>query len=147
MTREYHKSGIHRKGLRRARGLAAVNRKTVEGKIALSWRDAALRAKGGANYPTFIKQEIAQATFDLYRLALLQTFIIADANNRGTIVNRRKRELSRIHEQYDQIDARFMRRCELLKLDQARPAMSARERLAEAIKQQNGNGKSSEVNP
>jgi hypothetical protein len=34
-------------------------------------------------------------------------------------VNRRRRELSRIHEQYDSIDGRFIRRCESLALDKA----------------------------
>jgi hypothetical protein len=45
--------------------------------------------------------------------------MIADASARGTIVNRRRRELSRVHEQYDAIDASFLRRCEALGLIKA----------------------------
>ena len=75
--------------------------------------------------------------FDLWRLLCLQTFLIADANRRGTIVNRRRRELSRIHEQYDAIDARFMRRVEALGLDKA-PVMDLARRLAQRAAQEAG---------
>jgi hypothetical protein len=58
------------------------------------------------------KVEIRLAAFDLWRLLHLQTFLVADANQRRTVVNRRRRELRRIHERYDAVDARFLRRVE-----------------------------------
>jgi hypothetical protein len=116
--REYRKHGIHTRDWRlRARGLAGIDGRTAEGREALAWRDHALKAKGGVSCPHHVKVEIRAATFDLWRLLHVQTYIIADANQRGTIVNRRRRELPRIHEQYAEIDHRFMRRCEALDLD------------------------------
>jgi hypothetical protein len=41
----------------------------------------------------------------------------ADANERGTIVDRRRRDLPKINDQNNEIDLRFMRRCEALDLD------------------------------
>ena len=64
-----------------------------------------------------LKIQIALATFDLWRLLCLQSWLIADAVKRGTIVNKRKRELPAVHAQYDSIDGRFLRRCEALDLD------------------------------
>jgi len=119
--REYQKHGDHtRDRRRRARGLAGIDARTSEGREkALAWREAALRAKGGASCAFAVKVEIRLATFDLFRLLHLQSYLVADANQRGTIVNRRRRELSRIHEQYDTIDARFSRRVEALELSKA----------------------------
>jgi hypothetical protein len=127
--RQYRMHGRHvRDSAIKRRGLAAIDRRSVQGREALAWRDHAIKAKGGAVCPFAIKVEINAATFDLWRLLHLQTFLIADANDRGTIVNRRKRELSRIHDQYDAIDARFMRRCEALNLGK-QPVMDLATRL------------------
>jgi hypothetical protein len=128
--RQYQKHGRHTRDSRlRARGLAAIDGRTAEGREALSWRDAALKAKG-ASCPYALKVEIRLASFDLWRLLCLQTYLIADGNERGTIINRRRRELSRIHEQYDAINARFLRRCEALDLSKQAP-MDLAQRLAE----------------
>ena len=54
------------------------------------------------------------ARFNLYRLLCTMNWIIADANERGSIINRRRRELPRIHEQYDLIEGRFLRCVEAL---------------------------------
>jgi hypothetical protein len=140
-SRHYVKHGDSRRQRRlRSRGLAALDARTAEGREALAWRDAALRAKGSASCPFAIKTEIKLATFDLWRLLCLQTFLIADSNHRGTIVNRRKRELSRIHEQYTEIDARFIRRVEALQLDKA-PVMDLARRLQQAQRSQETAGK------
>jgi hypothetical protein len=77
------------------------------------------------------------ASFDLWRLLCLQSFLIADTHRRGTIVNRRKRELPAIHSQYDQIDARFMRRVEALELGKA-PVMDLARRLAQRAQENAG---------
>jgi len=62
------------------------------------------------------KVEIRLAAFDLWRLLHLQTFLVADASptpiSAEPVVNRRRRELRRIHERYDAVDARFLRRVE-----------------------------------
>jgi len=61
----------------------------------------------------------------------LQTFLVADASPRRTVVNRPRRDLPRIHEQYDAVDARFLRRVEALNLDK-QPVMDLARRLAQA---------------
>jgi len=98
------------------RGLDAIDGRTLEGREALAWREAALKAKGGASCPFAIKAEIRLTCFDYWRLLCLQSYLIADANQRGTPVNRRRRELPGIHSQYDLIDSRFLRRVEALDL-------------------------------
>ena len=139
-SRSYIKHGMHRRDARiRARGLSAIDRRAVEGRIALDWRDHAIKAKGGAACPFAIKTEIRLACFDLWRLLCLQTWMIADASARGTIVNRRRRELSRVHEQYDAIDARFLRRCEALGLIKG-SGLDLASRLAAARRAQDGRG-------
>jgi len=85
------------------------------------------------------KVEIRLAAFDLWRLLHLQTFLVADANQRRTVVNRRRRELSRIHEQYDAVDARSLRRVEALDLDK-QPVMDLTRRLAQACVTQETGG-------
>lgn len=135
--RSYEKHGDHtRSGRLRARGLAAIDGRTAEGREALAWRDNALKAKGGASCSFAIKTEIRLATFDLFRLLHLQSFLIADCNHRLTLVNRRKRELPRIHEQYAEIDHRFARRVEALELDKAAPVDLA-SRLADETRKRN----------
>ncbi len=89
-----------------------------------------------ADRPYAIKIEIRLATFDLWRLLCLQAFIIADANQRGTIVNRRRRELSKIHEQLSEIDARFLRRVEALDLGKGGTGLDLASRLAAAQRAQ-----------
>jgi hypothetical protein len=70
----------------------------------------------------------------------LQSFLIADANRRGTIVNKRRRELPKINEQYNEIDLRFIRRCEALDLDRTAPMDLARrlQALQQQARQQEG---------
>jgi len=98
--RQYQKHGeSHRERRLRARGLAALDARTAEGTEALAWHDAAIRSKGGAVCPFAIKTEIRLATFDLWRMLCLQSYLIGDANHREKIINRRRRELSRVHEQ------------------------------------------------
>jgi hypothetical protein len=129
-ARGYEKHGRYSRDARlKARGRAAIDARTAEGREALAWYDAALASKGAA-CPFAVKVDIRLAAFDLWRLLCLQSFMITDANRRGTIVNRRRRELSRIHEQYDAIDSRFMRRVEALELDKI-PVMDLARRLAQ----------------
>jgi len=119
--RQYQKHGdSHRQRRLCARGIAGIDRRSAEGREALAWYDAALTSKGAA-CPFAIKVEIRLAVFDLWRLLYLQSFMITDANRRGTIINRRKRELSRVHEQYSTIEQRFARRVESLGLDKGGP--------------------------
>lgn len=119
------------------RGLNAIDGRSVEGREALAWRDAVLKAKGGHACPYAIKVAIALATFDLWRLLCLQAWLIADANARGTIINRRKRELPNVHAQYDQIDARLMRRIETLDLSKVQPMdLATRLKLAHRTEEQ-----------
>ena len=127
--RAYEKHGdSHRQRRLRARGLAAIDRRSAEGREAFAWYDAAIKVKGAA-CPYTVKVEIRLACFDLWRLLCLQTWMITDANMRGTPINRRRRELPAVHAQYDQIDARFMRRVEALELGKA-PVMDLARRLA-----------------
>jgi hypothetical protein len=135
--RGYQKHGDSRRvRCLRGRGLSAIDARTVEGREALAWRDAVLKAKGGHACPYAIKVAIALATFDLWRLLCLQAWLIADANARGTIINRRKRELPNVHAQYDQIDARFLRRIEALDLGRGSTGMDLASRLAAAQRTQ-----------
>jgi hypothetical protein len=130
--RGYTMHGDHARDRRlRARGLAAIDGRTAEGREALAWRDAVLKSKGGAVCPLAVKVEIKLACFDLFRLLHLQSYFVRDANERGTIVNRRRRELPRIHEQYAEIDHRFSRRVEALELSKTAP-MDLATRLAQA---------------
>lgn len=134
--RSYQKHSAHARNARiKARGLAAIDGRTAEGREALAWRDAAVKSKGGAACPYAIKVEIRLATFDLWRLLCLQTFLISDSNQRGTPVNRRRRELPRIHEQYDAIDSRFMRRVEALDLGKGNNGLDLARRLAAAAQE------------
>jgi len=135
--RSYVKHGRHARDARlRARGLAAIDRRSTEGKSALEWRDRALQAKGGASCPYAVAVEIKLATFDLWRLLHIQSYLIADATERGTIINRRRRELPGIHAQYAEIDHRFSRRVEALELSKTAPVDLA-SRLAEETRKRN----------
>jgi hypothetical protein len=116
--------------------LAGIDGRTAEGREALAWRDNPLRAKGGASCAYAVKVEIKLACFDLFRLLHLQSFLIADCNQRLTVVNRRRRELPGIHSQYDTIDARFSRRVEALELSRPTPVDLAT-RLAEETRKRN----------
>jgi len=112
----------------KARGLAAIDRRSAEGREALAWRDAAIKAKGSASCPYLVKVEINLACFNLWRALRLQSWIIDDANKRRSIINRRRRELPRVHEQYDLVEGRFLRCIELLQLDKE-PVMDLARRL------------------
>jgi len=118
----------------KARGIAAIDARCTEGRVALGWPDAAIKAKGGTACSFAIQVEIRLACFDLWRLLCLQSFLIGEASGRGGIVNKRRRELSRIHEQYDAIDSRFMRRVEALQLGK-QPVMDLARRL-QALQQE-----------
>jgi hypothetical protein len=102
-------------------------------------RDDIVKLKGGPACPYHIRVEINLACFDLWRLLHLQTCLIADSNQRGTPVNRRFKELGNIHMQYDQIDARFMRRVESLELEKGQQLDLAR-RLTQAQGATNSGG-------
>jgi hypothetical protein len=123
----YQLHGIHaRDRALRRHGLDAIDTRSAEGRDAMAWHNAVLETKGGKACPHTVRVEIRLATFDLLQILYVQSWIIIDANRRGTVVNRRRRELSRIHEQLDTINARFMRRCEALNLAKAQPMDLAR---------------------
>jgi hypothetical protein len=91
----YQLHGIHaRDRALRRHGLDAIDTRSAPGRDAMAWHNAVLEAKGGAACPHAVKVEIKLATFDLFRLLHVQSYLIADCNVRGTIVNRRHRELS-----------------------------------------------------
>ena len=119
--REYQKSGdCQRQRKLKEHGVDAIDSKTPEGNEAEKWRRKALKAwrlSRGCRAPYDIREQIDEATFDLYRRLCLRAYIIADDKTRGTLINRRRRELPRIHEQYATISASFDRRCERLQLD------------------------------
>lgn len=137
--RSYQNHGIHTRDRRlRERGRAAIDGRTAEGREAMAWRAAALKAKGGASCPAWIKTEIRLACFDLWRIFCLQTWLISDTGARGTVINKRHRVLPKISEQYDALDAKFMRRLEALELGRGGTGMDLAQRLAQARASKDG---------
>lgn len=119
--REYRKHGdCYRQRLLKERGIEAIDGRSRPGRIAKTWRQDAIRRKGGKGCPYHVRVQIDAATFDQWRMAYLQGHIIADAHKRGTLVNRRNGKLPGVHDQYEVISARFERRCEALGLDKAK---------------------------
>lgn len=64
-----------------------------------------------------IRQEIELAAVDLWLMLELAVFIVEDARKRGSVVNLRRRELPKVHEQYNTVSVRFERRREALELE------------------------------
>src|SRR5262245_53823924 len=124
----------------RAVGWRTIDGRTAEGKEALAFRDEAIKAKGGDACPFHVRLEIKLATFDLFRLLHLQAYLIADTNRRGTPVNRRRRVLSPLHQQYSVIEQRFNSRFEKLNLKAPKLDLARQIQLEQLQKQQtNGN--------
>ena len=81
------KHGLHALDARlRGRNLGAIDKRTSEGREALAYAEDALKRKGDATCPPYLKAEIKLATFDFFRLLHLQTFLVSDINQRGTPV-------------------------------------------------------------
>jgi hypothetical protein len=99
------------------RGYNSINGQTHAGKEAKRWRRWALEQKGNGKVPYHIRQEINLSMFDLWLLIELGGSIAEDARQRGTALNRRRKTLPAIHQQYETIANRFSRRCQVLKLD------------------------------
>jgi hypothetical protein len=100
--RGYQKHGdSHRQRLLKERGVAAIDGRSRSGKQAKSWRRYALSRKGGKTCPIDVRAKIEAGCFYLWRALELQAFIVADALKRGTPLNRRKRILPAINDQYD----------------------------------------------
>jgi len=96
--REYHKHGdSYRQRLLKERGIDAIDGRTRAGK----WRRYALKKKGGKSCLVDTKEKIEAGTFSLWRALHLRDFIVEDARQRGTPINKRRRELPRVNEQHD----------------------------------------------
>ena len=54
---------------------------------------------------------------DLWLTLELAAVIIKDARERGSVLNRRKKELPRIHEQFNRVSIRFEKTREALELE------------------------------
>jgi len=118
VRREYGRHGhfkrvksLHHNGLR------AINGRTYAGGEAKRWRAWAIEQKGGSNCRLDIRQEIELAAVDLWLMLELAVFIVEDARKRGSVVNLRRRELPKVHEQYNTVSVRFERRREALELE------------------------------
>ena len=98
-------------------GYSAIDGRTYGGLEAKRWRDSAVQQKGGTSCPFHIKLEIDGDMLDVWLMLELAEVIAIDAKQRGTVLNRRSKSLSKLHEQYQTIAARFARRCESLQLD------------------------------
>jgi len=116
--REYRKHGHYKRvNAIKRHGYNAIDGRTYAGREAKRWRASALQQKGGAACPFHIKLEIEGGMLDVWLMLSLAEVIALDAKQRGTVLNRRKKTLPKIHEQYQNITARFAKRCEALQLD------------------------------
>jgi hypothetical protein len=142
-TRSYQKHG-HFKRVRalKRRGFDAVNGRTYAGREAKRWRAWATQQKGNGSMQPHTRHEINLAMFDLWLLLELGEAIARDATERGAVLNKRRKELPRIHDQYNQVSIRFSKRCEALALDKGNGLDLARRLMQErAAREQNGHGK------
>ncbi len=126
--REYCRSD-HYKRVRafKRRGFEAINGQTYAGREAKKWRAEMIANKGGDTCPRYLCREIDLAMFDLWLLLELGEVIAQDAKRRGTVINQRRKQLPKVHEQYQSVSARFEKRCEAINaakpLDLARRLM------------------------
>jgi hypothetical protein len=121
--REYRKHGHYKRVQACSSGETARvqrNRRPDVWLEAKRWRDSAVQQKGGTSCPFHIKLEIDGDMLDVWLMLELAEVIAIDAKQRGTVLNRRSKSLSKLHEQYQTIAARFARRCESLQLDKGR---------------------------
>jgi hypothetical protein len=117
-SRDYLKHGHYRRvKVLSYSGLHAINGRTSAGRAAKTWRLWALAQKGGSTCRLDIRQQIELATMDLWILLELAVFIVADARKRGSIINVRRRELPKVHDQYNTVSMRFEKRRDALELD------------------------------
>ena len=102
--RQYQKHG-HFKRVKalRYRGVKAINGRTRAGREAKRWGAWAMGQKGNGSAPLHTRQEIELATLDLWLLLELGSAIVEDARKRGAVLNQRRKELPRVHEQYNQV--------------------------------------------
>lgn len=98
--------------------------------------------KGNGSAPLHTRQEIELATLDLWLLLELGSAIVEDARKRGAVLNQRRKELPRVHDQYNQVSIRFSKRCEALELDRGPGELDLARRLQlEAMQKQSGAAK------
>jgi hypothetical protein len=95
-------------------GYSAIDGRTYGGLEAKRWRDSAVQQKGGTSCPFHIKLEIDGDMLDVWLMLELAEVIAIEPSNGATVLNRRSKSLSKLHEQYQTIAARFARRCESL---------------------------------
>lgn len=116
--REYRTHGdSYRQRLLKERGINAIDGRTLSGLQAKQWRKFALDRKGGKACPVDQKQKIEAGAFYLWRALELRSYIVADARNRGTPINRRRGVLPKINEQYDTAMEQWQRINDALELD------------------------------
>jgi hypothetical protein len=99
------------------RGYAGLDARTRTGKKALDWAAKALEKKGGKSCPLDIQLEIEAAALDLWLRLELADSIIQDARERGSVLNRRRKELPPVHGQYETVCMRFSKRRKALALE------------------------------
>jgi hypothetical protein len=66
-----------------------------------------------------VRQEIELAAVDLWLTLELADAIIKDARERGSVLNRRRKELPKVHDQFNTVSMRFEKRREGLQLDKS----------------------------
>ncbi|MBI3065680.1 MAG: hypothetical protein HYY82_12200 [Deltaproteobacteria bacterium] len=126
----------------RYRGVKAINGRTRAGREAKRWGTWAMAQKGNGSAPLHTRQEIELATLDLWLLLELGSAIVEDARKRGAVLNQRRKELPRVHDQYNQVSIRFSKRCEALELDRGPGELDLARRLQlEAMQKQSGAAK------
>ena len=92
---------IYRQRLLKERGVDAIDGRTVPGRKAKVWLNYALKKKGGKSCPIDIKENIEAGAFYLWRAHCLRAYIVADARQRGTPMNKRHGVLPSVNEQHD----------------------------------------------
>ncbi|HEY3306130.1 MAG TPA: hypothetical protein VGL70_21630 [Candidatus Binatia bacterium] len=110
-------------------GGKVLDGRTWAGRSAKEWAAWALKTKGGKDCPLHIKLEIDAAAMDLWLRLELGEAIVRDAQERGSVLNRRRKELPSVHDQYQVVSMRFAKRCEALELDKG-PRATLQELLA-----------------
>jgi hypothetical protein len=123
--------------IRSRRRYGDVDGRTRTGKKAQAWRRWAIAQKGNGSCPYHVRQEIDLCAFDLWLLLELGAAIAEDAHRRGTVLNRRRKKLPDVHNQYNMVSMRFSGRVAALALEKG-PLDLARRLTAEKAQADGG---------
>jgi hypothetical protein len=115
--REYQKTDYYKR-VRKTKhnGFRAINGRTYAGREAKAWAAWAIAQKGGSGCRLDIRQQIELAAVDKWLMLELEAKIIKDARERGSILNLRRKQLPKIHDQFNTVSMRFEKRREALEL-------------------------------